>query len=131
MKTIFYGFCLIFVVVSGLVFYFALQRIPVVNVIRVPTTKPSRVFEQGTSVVEQKLTTSNKKKCACCREKLAQSRKIAKQRWAQEMLASYGYEEGMKRIAAKDPGLAKRIQEIFDREKYPNLAPAVAQSSVQ
>ena len=61
-----------------------------------------------------------KKKCACCREKLAQSRKIAEQRlqarkaWAREMFANYGYEEGMKRIAAKDPRLAKQIQQILN-----------------
>ena len=75
------------------------------------------------------------KKCACCREKLAQSRKVAEQRtqarkaWAREMFANYGYEEGMKRIAAKDPKLAKQIQQILDREKQPNLILAVAQSS--
>ncbi len=43
----------------------------------------------------------------------------------------YGYEEGMKRIAAKDPGLAKQIQQILEQEKQPNLALAVAQSSSQ
>ncbi|RKU12182.1 hypothetical protein C6502_06670 [Candidatus Poribacteria bacterium] len=53
------------------------------------------------------------KKCACCREKLAQSRKAAEQRsqarkaWAREMFANYGYEEGVIWIAAKGPGLAK------------------------
>ena len=53
------------------------------------------------------------KKCACCREKLAQSRKVAEQRiqarkaWAREMFANYGYEEVMKRI------LAEQIQQIL------------------
>ena len=71
------------------------------------------------------------KKCACCREKLAQSRKVAEQRiqarkaWAREMFANYGYEEGMKRI------LAKQIQQTLEREKQPNLAPAAAQSYSQ
>ena len=41
------------------------------------------------------------------------------------MFANYGYEEGMKRI------LAKQIQQILDREKQPNLAPIVTQSSSQ
>ena len=42
-----------------------------------------------------------------------------------EMFANYGYEEGMKQI------LAKQIQQILEREKQPNLAPTVAQSSSQ
>ena len=42
-----------------------------------------------------------------------------------EMFANDGYEEGMKRI------LAKQIQQILEREKQPNLAPAGAQSSFQ
>ncbi len=103
MKSIFYGFCLVSVVVSGLAFYFVLQRVPVVNTVGFPMAEPSRVSEQSsprTSAAEQKLptskTTSNKKKCACFREKLVQSRKVAKQRmqriqarkaWAREMFA--------------------------------------------
>ena len=140
MKIIFFGFCLVSVVVSGFVFYFALRRAPVINRIGFPMSQTRRVSEQNSprvSTAEQKVKTPNKKKCACCREKLAQSRKVAKQRlqarkaWAREMFANYGYEEGMKRIAAKDPGLAKQIQQILEREKQPNLAPAVAQSSSQ
>ena len=42
-----------------------------------------------------------------------------------EMFANYGYEEGMKRI------LAKQIQQTLEREKQPNLAPAVTQSYFQ
>ena len=38
-----------------------------------------------------------------------------------EMFANYRYEEGMKQI------LAKQMQQILEREKQPNLAPAVAQ----
>ncbi|RKU12179.1 hypothetical protein C6502_06655 [Candidatus Poribacteria bacterium] len=126
MKSIFYGFCLISVVVSGLVFYFALERTPVVETIGVPGSQPSRFSGQNSpraSVAEQKVKTPNKKKCACCREKLAQSRKVAEQRiqarkaWAREMFANYGYEEGMKRIAAKDPELAKQIQQLLEPQK--------------
>ena len=40
-----------------------------------------------------------------------------------EMFASYGYEEDMKQL------LAKQIQPILEREKQPNLAPILAQSS--
>ena len=42
-----------------------------------------------------------------------------------EMFANYGYEESMKRL------LAKQIQQTFEREKQPNLTPAVAQSYSQ
>ena len=71
------------------------------------------------------------KKCACCREKLAQSGKVAEQSiqarkaWAREMFANYGYEESMKRI------LVKQIQQILEPERQLNLAPAGAQSSSQ
>ena len=140
MKSVFYGFCLVLVVVSGLVFYFALQRAPVVNTVGFLMAKPIHISEQSSprpSAAKQKLTISNKRKCACCRKKLAQAKKLVKQRrqarkaWAREMFANYGYEEGMKRIAAKDPGLAKQIQQLLEREKQPNLVPAVAQSSSQ
>ena len=126
MKRIFLGFCIVLVVVSGFVFYFALQRSPVVKTIGVPVSQPSRSSGQDSSrasVAEQKVKTPNKRKCACCREKLAQSRKVAAQRiqarkaWAREMFANYGYEEGMKRIDAKDPGLAKQIQQFLERKK--------------
>ena len=45
------------------------------------------------------------------------------------MSAHYGYEEGLKRIAVKDPGLAKQIQQILERGKKPNLTSAIAQSA--
>ena len=41
------------------------------------------------------------------------------------MSPNYGYEEGMKRV------LAKQIQQTLEREKQPNPAPAVVQSSSQ
>ena len=136
MKNVFYSFCIV-VVVSGLAFYLI---VPVVNTAGVQMNKSHRVSEQSsprTPAAEQKLTASDKKKCACCREKLAQARKVVKQRlqarkaWAREMFANYGYEEGIKRIAVKDPGLAKQIQQILEREKRLSLASTVAQSSSQ
>ena len=42
-----------------------------------------------------------------------------------EISVNYGYEEGMKRI------LAKQIQQILERDKQPNLTPTIAQSSSQ
>ena len=42
-----------------------------------------------------------------------------------EILANCGYEEDAKQI------LAKQIQQILKREKQPNLAPTVVQSSSQ
>lgn len=140
MKHVYYGYCIVVVAVSGLAFYLTLQHVPIVNTAGVQMNKLRRVPEHSlphTSVVEQKLITSDKKKCACCREKLAQAKKVVQQRmqarkaWAREIFANYGYEEGMKRIAAKDPGLAKQVQQILGREKQPNLTPAVARSSSQ
>ena len=110
--------------VFGLVFYFALQHAPVVNTLGFSTIKLSRVSKQSSPPI----SIVNQEKCACCRETLAQSRKVAEQRiqarkaWAREMFANYGYEEGVKRI------LAKQIQQTLEREKQPNLAVAITQS---
>ncbi len=40
-----------------------------------------------------------------------------------EMSTNYGYEGDMKRL------LAKQIQQTLERDKQPNLTPAIAQSS--
>ncbi len=40
------------------------------------------------------------------------------------MFANYGYEEGMKRIAAKDPELAKQIQQLLERKNNCNIVAA-------
>ncbi len=67
--------------------------------------------------------TTQKKNCSCCNKKLIPAQKIAKQRqrekeaWARQIIAENGYEEGMKRITAKSPWLAKQMQRILDREK--------------
>ena len=42
-----------------------------------------------------------------------------------EMFANDRYEKGRERI------LAKQIQQILEREKQPNIAPAIVQSSSQ
>ena len=42
-----------------------------------------------------------------------------------EMFANAGYEEGAKRI------LAKQAQQIFEREKQPHLTRTIAQSTFQ
>jgi len=37
--------------------------------------------------------------------------------WAREMIATLGYEEGMKRVNAKSPTLAKRVKRLLEEEK--------------
>ncbi|MYC76694.1 hypothetical protein F4X10_13095 [Candidatus Poribacteria bacterium] len=64
-------------------------------------------------------TTGAKKGCACCRsarEKVKQ-RRGALEMWARKMIDTHGYEEGMKRVRAKSPILARRIQDILEKEK--------------
>lgn len=64
-------------------------------------------------------TTPPKKRCACCLselEKVKQKRKELEM-WAREMIATHGYEEGMKRVTAKSPTLAKRVQRLLEKEK--------------
>ena len=64
-------------------------------------------------------TTSKKKKCACCRstlETIKQKRK-ALELWAREMIETHGYEEGIKRVTAKSPTLAKRVLERLETEE--------------
>ena len=57
--------------------------------------------------------------CGCCktaREKVRQKRKELEM-WAREMIDTHGYDEGMKRVTAKSPTLAKRIQQLLEKEK--------------
>lgn len=63
-----------------------------------------------------------KKDCQCCvstLEKVRQKRESLEM-WAREMINTYGYEDGMKRITAKSKTLAKRIQGILEAEKNGN-----------
>ena len=78
-----------------------------------------------------------KKPCTCCPERIEQIRERVRQRreahevWARGMLKLYGAIEGMKRIQARDPWMAKRIQRTLDSEKRLGLAPVVSQSLSQ
>ena len=51
--------------------------------------------------------------------------------WARETIANYGYEEGMKRVMAKSPVLAERIQRLLAEEKRSGQTGAISQSPAQ
>lgn len=74
-----------------------------------------------------------KKPCTCCPEQIEQIRervrkkREARELWARGMLKLYGAAEGMERIQAKDPWLAKRMQLMLDKEKQLDFAPVISQ----
>ena len=78
-------------------------------------------------------TTTREKKCACCRETSLRIKELVKKKrqelelWARETIVTYGYEEGMKRITAKSPILAQRIQQLLVEEKRSGQTHAVPQ----
>ena len=37
--------------------------------------------------------------------------------WAREVIHTHGYEAGLKRVTAKSPTLAKRIQNLIEKDK--------------
>ena len=82
-------------------------------------------------------TTLKKKNCACCDKKLTPRQERAKQRqqaretWGRQLIASHGYEEGIKRITQQDPLFAKQMQRILDREKRLGQTPTVSSSETQ
>lgn len=82
---------------------------------------------QMTQGATQKTTISRKKKCSCCRDSLEKVKRKRKEleMWARDMIDTYGYEAGMKRVTAKSPVLAKRIQILLEKEKN-NLPSASA-----
>lgn len=82
-------------------------------------TQPTEVATPPSTPTKNASTTSEKKKCGCCRstlEKIRQKRKEL-EIWAREMISTHGYEAGMKRVTAKSPTLAKRIQNLLEKEK--------------
>ncbi|MDE0424106.1 MAG: hypothetical protein OXN25_04470 [Candidatus Poribacteria bacterium] len=82
-------------------------------------TGPIRSRPQVPQEVTQKPTTLRKKACSCCGdalEKVKQKRKELEM-WARGMIDTHGYEEGMKRVNAKSPTLAERVQSLLEKEK--------------
>ena len=117
MKTVFCGTCAILL---GLSLYLLQKRSTVPETFSTP--RPSVQNTEGVSAPVEG-TTTRKEKCACCNKQLSVAQEKAKQRqqareaWAREMIATRGYEEGIKQITAKSPWLAKQIQRILEREK--------------
>ena len=128
MNRILLGFCVLSIAVSGFAFYFIQRDDHRVKLPEVPKAKQNNVESEnspGALDVEQDRTTSEAKDCACCSEKLARARKMAKERmqaretWGRKVIADYGYEEGMKRIAAKSPWLVARIKQSLIENRTP------------
>ena len=125
MKLLFSISCL-FTVTIGLSFYLY-PRMPAISEATQETLRPieknaSRPLATETTQVQpaEKLSTTDEKKdCACCLSTLAKikERRKALEMWAREMIAIHGYEEGMKRVNAKSPTLAKRVQSLLEKEK--------------
>ena len=82
-------------------------------------------------------TAAPEKKCTCCSETSLRIKEIVKQKrkelelWARDTIANYGYEDGMKRITAKSPALAQRIQRILEQEQKLSQTPAASQLSAR
>ena len=131
MKTVFCGMC---IVLLGLTFYFPFAQ-KGTTVPETSATLPQSVQNQEKIVAASQKAAS--KKCACCNQKLSPAQGKAKQRqeqreaWARQMIIDHGYEEGMKRITAKSPWLAKQIQRILDREKRIGQASTASQSDTR
>lgn len=83
----------------------------------VESTEPR--VPKPTEVVDPTPTAEVKKGCACCRDEMARVKATRKalEMWAREMIATHGYDQGMKRVTAKSPGLAKRVQALLEKEK--------------
>ena len=125
MKRIFSISCIAFVV--GLVFYLTYNGSSTLKA--TPSVSASKISEVKKSV-PAKRTTSNtpspKKKtknikndpCSCCRKSLeiVKKRRQALENWARNIIAHHGYEDGMKRVTSISPILAKRMQQILEKE---------------
>jgi len=120
MKTIAIAICMVL---------FALTIYLVQRAFNTPASGVAHTPDVQNVVTNEKHTDTNtqvaiaKKKCPCCNKKLSPAQAKAKQRqqaretWARQIIAKYGYEEGMKHITAKSSWLAKQMQRILDREK--------------
>ena len=122
MKKIAPFFCLV-TVIGGFIF-FLYQRDSS------PSKVPAAGFYHGRGVTEPPRpqpsevaaptsTPSEKKGCGCCSSTLEQIRqkRAALEMWAREMIHTHGYEAGLKRVTAKSPTLAKRIQNLIEKDK--------------
>ena len=77
------------------------------------------VHVQGHAETSTPPITKAKKGCACCRDTLTEIKAIRKvmEKWAIEMIDTHGYEEGIKRVTAHSPILAKRVRGLLEKKK--------------
>lgn len=129
MKTTVCGICILLL---GCAFYFAEK-----DSIGLGNSSMSQQSVQNSEKSVALAEKSAEKKCACCNRKLSLAKEKAKQRqqaretWARQMIANHGYEEGMRKIAAKSPWLAKQIQRILDKEKRLGEVPTLSELDTQ
>ena len=62
-----------------------------------------------------------KKDCHCCKEKSAEALALVRQqlkdneKWAQDIIETHGYEEGMRQITDRSSVLANRMQHLIEK----------------
>ena len=130
MKPFFYSVCTI-IAVTGITFYWVQEQASdpkTLSAERHPAQKaPAAIGIESGESTETSPLAGEKKGCGCCRsalEKVKQKRKELEM-WAREMINTHGYEEGIKRVTAKSPTLAKRVQLLLEKEKNSRI-PAAA-----
>ena len=129
MKYIFYIFCMVGFI-AGVAFYIYPKQTAPSNVVESDLNPGIKSIEEKPEDSEtrqvqvSKASTSttplaNQKRCGCCTDALEKIRQRRKEleMWAREMVDVHGYEEGMKRVTAKSPTLANRVQRILEKEK--------------
>lgn len=133
MKHIFFIFSIVSLT-AGLGFYIHQNHTAASNVMRsdlnqgVDRAEAERAKERSATETRQAgvsevsadtLLTAEKEPCGCCTDALEKIRQRRKEleMWAREMVNVHGYEEGMKRVTAKSPTLAKRVQRLLEKEK--------------
>ena len=134
MNRKFYGLCLIAFIFCA-VFYLMLNRLLLSDASRaMPGSDASFKNLNGHPPVGHNAAIRSKKKCTCCGETrlqirdFAQKRRVEIEAWARETIRTHGYEEGMKRVTARSPILAKRLQRILEKGTVP-LTPIPSQES--
>lgn len=136
MKIAFYGFCIV-TLVCGVALYPIADHPPSRFVAsdspsnhsdstqdkrNISTPSPDSATRGNTGNLTRS-TTPPEKKCTCCSKTSLHIKEIVKQKrqelelWARDTIVNYGYEDGMKRITAKSPALAQRIQRLLEQEQ--------------
>lgn len=118
MKRVF-AICSLVVCIVGVSLYLNRSDSATPKKEQVALEKKNDTLESPTTPTKNDATISKEKGCGCCRSTLAKikAKRKALEMWAREMIATHGYDEGMKRVTAKSPTLAKRIQRLLEKKK--------------